>query len=270
MRLAVSNIAWRADEDGPVADLLLGRGVDALEVAPGRLFADPAAATLSKAAAVRREWRARGFDLVAMQALLFGRAELHLFGDEAETEAFSSYLAHVIRLAGALGCGPLVFGSPKNRLRGDLAPEPALERAADVLRPLAQLAHAEGCTLTLEPNAAAYGCDFVQRVGEAARLARLVDDPGCGVQLDAGVFALEADDAADLREAVPLVAHFHASAPHLEHVDSNLPTIRRLAADLDEAGYDGMVSIEMRAGEDNVERVGRALDALRDVRDAPA
>lgn len=262
MRLAVSNIAWHEDEDIAVAEALAERGVDALEVAPGRLFSQPDAASEADARRVRGEWEARGLSLIAMQALLFGRSDLLLFGED-DGRALSEYLARIIRLAGWLGCGPLVFGSPKNRQRGALSFERACERAADVLRPLARLAHEEGCTIALEPNAEAYGCDFVRRVGEAREVVRLVDHPGCAVQLDAGVFAMEDDDPADIRSSAGDIAHFHASAPFLEPVGGNLDAIGRLADALTEQGYRGAVSIEMRAGTDNAPLVARAVDMVR-------
>ena len=40
-RVAISNIAWTAEEDRDVARLLTQLSVGAIEVAPSRLFADP-------------------------------------------------------------------------------------------------------------------------------------------------------------------------------------------------------------------------------------
>ncbi len=265
MRLAVSNIAWTASEDEAVAAILLARGVNALEVAPGRLFPDVAAATPADAKAMRQDWRACGFDLVAMQALLFGRPELRLFGNEDIRRAFADHMAHIIRLAGALGCGPLVFGSPKNRLRDGRTQEQAEEEAADVLRPLARLAHDENCTIAFEPNAADYGCDFARRVADADRLVQRIDHPGCTVQLDAGVFTMEDDAMEDVRNALPRISHFHASAPSLAPSEENIETIVTLAETLRSAGYSGLVSVEMRGGQEGetAMRMATTLDALQ-------
>ena len=46
MRLAISNIAWEVADDAAVADLLQHYQIDAIDVAPGKYFPDPAAAEM--------------------------------------------------------------------------------------------------------------------------------------------------------------------------------------------------------------------------------
>ncbi|UUZ52764.1 hypothetical protein LP419_26580 [Massilia sp. H-1] len=45
MRLSISNIAWELADDEAVAALLRARSIDAIDIAPGKYFPDPAAAT---------------------------------------------------------------------------------------------------------------------------------------------------------------------------------------------------------------------------------
>ncbi len=52
MRLAVSNIGWTAAEDESALPRLRDAGVEAIEVAPGRVFPDALTATVADAAAV--------------------------------------------------------------------------------------------------------------------------------------------------------------------------------------------------------------------------
>ena len=49
MKLAVSNIAWTEADDAEVLPRLRDAGVEALEVAPGRVFADALNATIADA-----------------------------------------------------------------------------------------------------------------------------------------------------------------------------------------------------------------------------
>ena len=72
MRLSISNIAWPAEADAAVAGLLHRHGLDAIDVAPGTLFPDLAAATPAEIAARRGWWADRGIEIVGMQALLYG------------------------------------------------------------------------------------------------------------------------------------------------------------------------------------------------------
>ena len=84
MRLAVSNIAWPREQDAAVADVLAGLGVSGIEVAPTKIWPKPLEATDADVAAARRFWADRGIEIVAAQALLFGRPGLPLF-ESAET-----------------------------------------------------------------------------------------------------------------------------------------------------------------------------------------
>ena len=66
MRLAISNIAWDIAEDISVAKLLGKFGVDAIDVAPGKYFPDPANAKDEDIANVRRWWADHGIEITGM------------------------------------------------------------------------------------------------------------------------------------------------------------------------------------------------------------
>ena len=83
MRLAVSNIAWPADQDAAVAGVLRDLGVTGIEVAPTKVWPRPLEASPTEIEDYRAFWEARGFEIVAAQALLFGRPDLTLFESEA-------------------------------------------------------------------------------------------------------------------------------------------------------------------------------------------
>lgn len=70
MKIAISNIAWSADEDEAAYDLLAALGVGHLEVAPGRVWPDPVAPEAGDLPAplTRRLLAISGF-----QAILFGK-----------------------------------------------------------------------------------------------------------------------------------------------------------------------------------------------------
>src|SRR5207248_3429675 len=122
----------------------------------------------------RSAWEARGLPIVAMQALLFGRDDLLLFDAESRPR-LAQYLARIIDVGAALGARALVFGSPKNRRRGALAPETALDIAATFFREMAVRADAAGAFICVEPNPPSYGCDFITTTDEAVGLAERVD-----------------------------------------------------------------------------------------------
>src|SRR5205823_8379380 len=86
MKLAVSNLAWPVESDPAAADLLSRHGIRAIEIAPTKIWPRPAEATEGDVVAYRSFWERRGFQIMALQALLFGRPDLMFFGD-ADTRA---------------------------------------------------------------------------------------------------------------------------------------------------------------------------------------
>ena len=264
MRLAVSNIAWDAADEAAVLPVLRRSGVTGLEVAPRKLFDDPAAATAAERATVRSRYESAGLPIVAMQALLFGRPELDVLADRPVRSRTLDYLRDVVALAGDLGAGALVFGSPRNRRRGALTAAEAWERAVDVFGRLGEHASRHGTVFCVEANPADYGCDFLTTPAEAADLVAAVGAEGFRLHLDAGGVRLsEADPVAAVAAHAAAAQHFHASDPHLAPVLSADPH-RAFAAALREAGYAGWVSLEMRRPADDALAVlTAAADNLR-------
>ncbi|HEY4216055.1 MAG TPA: sugar phosphate isomerase/epimerase family protein [Gemmatimonadaceae bacterium] len=269
-RLAISNIAWDAAEDDAAAAVVRRCGATGVEIAPTKWRDDPLDASPADVAAYRRGWEERGLSIVSLQSLLFGRPDLQLFGDFAPRSAFIDYLRRTIDLAAALGARSLVFGSPKNRVRGALALADAIAIATDAFREIGQHAHECGTALCIEANPPAYGCDFITTTIEAADLCRAIDHPGVRVNGDLGGITMAGESAVSAVEyAAPYLAHFHASEPNLAELGTGTPPADHTAAEraLKAAGYDGWVSVEMRAAGAgmNIEAVERALPRAREL-----
>jgi len=258
MKLAVSNIAWDAPEDARVLSLLREQGVAGVEVAPTKLWPDWSGADPAAAAAARARYAEAGFAVPALQAILFGRPDLTVFGD-----TLPSLVAHVGRvaaLAAALGAGVLVFGSPKNRARGALSPDEAMARAEPAFRAMAEACAPHGVTLCLEPNPPAYGCDFATGWRDAAALVRRVDHPHFGLHLDVACLALAGEDAAEaIAATLPLVRHFHVTEPELADFAAPKLDHARIGRAVRGSGYAGWLSIEMRRSADPLRSVGEAV-----------
>ena len=249
MRLAASNIAWPAEADAEAAALLVAHGATGVEVAPARVCERPWEAPPARVAEYRGFWEDRGLPIVALQALLFGQGDLVLFADAATRRRLFDRLAAIIDLAAGLGGTRLVFGSPKNRLRGCLGSAQAEAIAIPFFRALGRRAADQGVWLCLEPNPPAYGCDFLIDSRQVIEFVGRVDQDGLGVHLDAGAMALAAELPAEIvPQAGPRWRHFHASEPGLAAVGTGGVDHAAVAAALGAAAYDGYVSIEMTQG----------------------
>lgn len=262
MNIAISNIAWRKDEDEAVAQLLGELGLDKIEIAPTRLFDVPLEATDTEIAAVVRWWKERGISLVAGQSLLFGTENLNIFGSAEVREQTKQYLMGIIELAGKLGLGPLVFGSPKNRLIGEMNSDEAMEIARDFFTVMGEAAQANGTTFCIEPNPIDYSCDFVTNAQEGIDFVRMVNNPGFRLHLDIAGMTLAGDDiSAMVRASKDVLAHSHISAPMLGDVPDDSVDYDSFFSALNEIGFTGMRSIEMRPMDgSNLERVRAAVE----------
>ena len=257
--LAVSNIAWEQSEDDAVAEVLRRERVAGVEIAPTKWRERPYEASASDVASYRRYWEDRGLRVVSLQALLFGRADLQLFGDDRSRAQLADYLRQAIDFASALGAHALVFGSPKNRIRGGMVLSTATAIATAFLRDLGARAHARGTALCLEANPPEYGCDFVTTTAEAIALCRAIDHPGVRVNVDLGGMTMSRERLSDvIKDAGGLIGHVHASEPHLAEIGAAADHASAARALMD-VGYRGWVSVEMRAGGDNVAAVERAV-----------
>lgn len=262
--LAVSNIAWDAADEAAVADRLAEIGVRSVEIAPTKIFDDPTRVSDEELDRYLAFWADRGIDVVAFQSMLFGRLDLELFGAEPVRRATIDRLRSFLDLAGRMGVGALVFGSPRNRLLPDGATEEsAWSSAVATFRELGDAAVAAGTTLCIEPNPPQYACEFVTTAAAGRRLVEDVDSPGFRLHLDAAGMTLAGDDVGGaIRASAKALVHYHVSAPQLAPIEAaevdHVSAFRALST----IGYQGHVSIEMRSIDDG-SAADRVADAVR-------
>lgn len=264
MKLAISNIGWKREDDAAVADVMRNAGVTGVEIAPTAVWPEPLTASPEELRAHRTWWSDRGIQIVALQALLYGHPELTLFGAPEPRAAMLRHLTGMMDIAAALGAGPLVFGSPANRAVGDLPASRAHEIATEFFREAGARAAERGVALCVEPNPPAYKCDFVTTVADGLALVRDVASPGFGLHVDAGALALNDEPiASTIGAAAGAMRHFHASEPFLAPLGSGTANHETCAEALRASGYRGWVSLEMRQPADGLDGVRRSLDLLR-------
>src|SRR5262249_39749225 len=153
--------AWPSSEDAAVAQMLVQERVHGIEIAPTKLFPEPTMATDVEIDRVRHLWRDRGLEIVAAQALLFGKPELTLFESTEKQNQMRGYLKRIIHVCSRLGAKALVFGSPKNRLAGDRDRTEVFAEAVEIFRDLGQTAADEGAAVVIEAIPPENGADFI-------------------------------------------------------------------------------------------------------------
>lgn len=263
--IAFSNLAFPAEEAATLLPRLASAGLKGVEVAPTRL-APWADLTPSMLAEHRAMLEGMGLSVPSLQAILFGAEGVALLGAR---DAFDRMLDHLRRVAAAasvLGAGVAVFGSPRQRSRGELTAEEAFPLGRDRFREAAELCWSEArLVLGLEPVPATYGGDFLASWQECLAMVQAVDHPGLRLHLDTGCVKLGGGDiAAAVAAGAPWLAHFHTAEPQLGEFAA--PAMDHAAASraLATAGYGGWISIEMRQVDGWADAVPTALRFVKD------
>lgn len=247
VRTAISNIAWNPSDDERVASWMKEAGVQGVEIAPTKLWPKPLEANVDQLVSYRRWWEKRGIPIVAMQALLFGRADLAVFETDAKRDETLDYLERVMAVASVLGAGPLVFGSPKNRKTNGRPPHEVEAIAIEFFRRAGDAALRQHVTLCLEPNPTQYDCDWMTCARDGIDFVKKVDHPGFRLHLDAAGMKMADDDIeGSLRAAREVMCHFHVSEPNLGSVGKGGVQHDVHARVLRQLGYSGWTSVEMR------------------------
>jgi D-psicose/D-tagatose/L-ribulose 3-epimerase len=268
MKLAISNLTWEYQEDEKVKDILLDMSVNAIEVAPTKIWNNPLDANDNDVEQYRKYWNSNGVSIIALQSLLFGRMDLEIFSNKQKRKETISYLSRIIEIGAGIGAKAFVFGSPKNRLIGDMTYTEAMSIAIDFFHQLGEKAHQYSTQFCIEPNPKDYGCDFITNTDEGIAIVKEVGHPGFGLHLDAGGMTLNNENIeASIDKAAPYIAHFHISEPQLNMVKSGKVNHEGLAKALKGINYQNYVSIEMKPGlnESNLVTVRKSLEFVREI-----
>lgn len=241
MKLAVSNIAWESKDDGEVYGWMKKLGFSGLEIAPTRLFPEnPYKRTLEAERFADKIWAEYGFAIPSMQSIWYGRTE-RLFGEKAEREALLAYTKEAIEFAGALRCGNLVFGCPRNRNM----PEGACENdAVDFFRQIGDYAAERKTRIGLEANPPIYHTNFINTTRQALEYIEMVGSEGVKLNLDMGTMIQNGESVDVIRRNVSRISHVHISEPGLKMICER-GLLDELLVVLKEENYQGFVSIEM-------------------------
>lgn len=263
MNIAVSNIAWTADEEPAVAAELQKLGIHHVEIAPTKVWKDPTNVSDAEVQKYKDFWAKYDIEIVAFQSMLFGRTDLTLFDDEETRQKTADYLLKFVELAGRIGAEVLVFGSPKNRQVKNISQEEAWQVAKTFFAQLGDSAIANQTNFCIEPNAKEYECNFVTTAADGLKLVEEVDNLGFELHLDAAIMSMEGDDPqSSIENAREHLRHFHISAPFLQPIEGEKVNHQAFADALRSINYNHFTSIEMRPGDEGT-NVERARDAVK-------
>ena len=256
MKLAISNIAWQNFEDEKAYEVLIQYGIKYLEIAPGRFDLNP------------ENINTKSFEIVAMQALLFGKPEFNIFSTFEIRAEMLNYLKKVIDFGHKAGAKVLVFGSPKNRLVGDMPKSKAYSIAEEFFTEIGNHAAQYKMKFCIEANSKDYGADFITSTQDAFSFYSGLSNPGIGFHLDTGVMTINNESPVEIIENYcQYIDHLHISEPFLVQTGAGRTDHRLISRLLKENKYQNHISIEMKNGlkPDNIETVRESIEFCLDV-----
>lgn len=248
MKLSVSNIAWTAQEDITMYSFLQNEQINALEIAPTRIFPENPYEKLREASIFRKFLSEKfALSISSIQSIWFGRKE-KLFSTKEERDFLLEYTKKAILFAEQLQCGNLVFGCPKNRVL------PVDKSSNDIIpffRELGEFAQAHHTCIGIEANPPIYGTNFLNTTIETFDFVSRVDSSGVKVNLDVGAMLYNQEQPELIKNCIPYISHIHISEPNLEMVQ-NREFHHRLANILRNEKYSGYISLEMKNLKDEI------------------
>lgn len=260
MKIAVSNIAWKEEQDIEMYSFLKNNKINGLEIAPTRVIIQNPYQKQQEAKNIRMELKeAFSLKIVSMQSIWRGRSE-QLFGSEEEQRILKEYTKEAIDFAKVVGSKNLVFGCPRNRI----LPEGKTEELAILFfKELGDYAYENNTCIALEANPKIYGTNFMNTTAQALEIVKKVDSKGCKLNYDFGANICNEETLTNLVTEVKWMNHVHISEPNLEIIKKRKEH-HTLLHILEEEDYQGYISVEMKST-NNIEDVKRSLFYVKEI-----
>ncbi len=263
MKYSISNLAWGDAPLDQVIPKLANTGLQGVEIAPTAIWPNLDNLRDEEITDFKEYLERNNLVVSGIQSLLYGHPELQLL-DQSCWGDLRKHLENLLRIGGLLGADVAVFGSPRNRVRGNLDVNSANELAEIFLKQLIPSLIENDVILTLEPNAPEYGADYLITYEEVINLSQRINSENIRPQIDTGCLWM-VKSSPENAYALFTPAHIHLSVPRLKKFSGtyNFGELIRLAKS---TNYDGWLVIEMLSSEkDSLGQVMEGIDWLTNI-----
>lgn len=265
MKIAISNIAWKLDEDKHIFRLMKNLGINFLEISPAKIWDNPFNLNQDIINEFINDLKKYEIKPIAMQSLLYKKPELNIFADD--NKEILEYLENMLILGSKLKIKSLIFGAPKNKTKGRMSLRKAFNKAVKFFRLLSGKAFNLNMFFCVEPTPKVYGADFICNIDEAINLIKKVNRDSFGLNLDLGAMKINHELSSNtIRKAIPYTKHFHISEPYLETISFDKKFHKNIAHELFINRYKGYVSVEMLAKKkSNIQIIHKVLSMVKNI-----
>ncbi len=256
---------WQLDDTFRYAKKV---GYDAVEIAPFTITKYVTDLTTADRARIKDAAAQAGIAISGLHWVLVQAEGMYLTSPDATARTRTArYFVDLVDCCADLGGTRIIVGSPKQRSVGDgVTCEQAWEWATDVFRDSVRRAEERGVVICFEPLAPAE-TNFVNTAAEGIRFAGQFASPAMSIILDVKAMCSEAKPIPQIiRESAGKFAYFHANDANLKGPGFGDVDFRPIAAALHDAGYDGMVSVEVFKFEEGPEIIAtKSIEYLKRV-----
>lgn len=260
MKISYSNLSWNTDEDEDVVRLFKKHNIKGIELACSKIWENPTEVSAKKIKEYRKFWNDSGISIVAITSLLYGNPELSLFNSTRKTFI---YLQKISKVAEILGAKVMMFGSPKNRIKGKLSNKNANEIAATFFYKLAEYTSKKDISIVIEPNPSIYGGDYILNFEEAIDLCKIVNHDYFGLNIDSGTIAYSSSDYTSIvKKSFKFGLHGHISEPFLKTIPGSITDHNAFSNALRNNLYKNWLSVEVALSNEvnHIEEINKTLN----------
>ena len=123
---------------------------------------------------------------------IFYKKKLNVFKID-DHEKIIKHLNKILLIAKLLKAKNVIFGSPKNRIKGHLSNQDAFKIFKDLLNRIQSKLIKNKINFCIEPNSKYYGCDFILNSSDALKFINYAKIKNLAVNFDTGNALLEND-----------------------------------------------------------------------------
>ena len=216
-RFSFSNIAWPTTHDDEVSTLLRPF-MSFIDIAPSKYFPCLDSFSDSDALSISYQWKLRGFQISAMQSLLYSYPSLNIFNSSEHRSRLLHLFDRLAYLASLLGSQYLIFGSARNRSPLEYMDNNLITLISlDFFTALGDICRKYDVYFCLEAMPSTYNGTFLTNHVDLFSFIKLLNHEYICANLDTGIASILGEDISDLLESNSgIIKHVHISEPLLK------------------------------------------------------
>lgn len=243
MKLSISNLAWKQENDKKVIKLCQKYNFSGIEILPTKIWGTWENINKKKLIKYKKYLKSYGLEVSSIQSLFYKTD--FMLERNSDQKKIIKHFKKIIKFARFLGCKNLVFGSPSFRRINSTNYKNLQKNLLNIFKNIKKDLVKNDVTVSIEPNPKKYGCNFINKLKEANTIVKKIKSNKIKIQLDAAGTQLEKDNINNISKYFNEINHVHLSEKNLIKLKKNNFHIRKIIKILKKRKWKKWVSIEM-------------------------